>query len=351
MDIDELLILDIKARTNEIYKGCQELVRAYMPEKWYKSELEFSIIEKEEINGRSWSGGNVDYVELNVGVIALYYKYFINVMEHDKINIFQKIIPGLQEREYKELSYEAIVFKDEKINIFDSKVVDERIARMLEIFVSRFIVLHELGHLFNGHCKRCQEITQDRSYFMPMYYNPQKEITNREALDIRTLEMDADAFAATQSVTHIVYLYDNFCEKVNVPNIEPKDIFYWWGFAIRSHFLMCQEKFKDSKYYENMTHMPSNARWTMIYNSVTQVIGFLNKNESEKNVFVDNITKGAVEAEFKFNRIMHTNYRWFDEIINNEQYIEYKEKIDANWEKMKFEMEKFARLPLYTDNI
>ena len=36
---------------------------------------------------------------------------------------------------------------EDAIGIVDGK------AKLLEIFVSRFIILHELGHILNGHCK------------------------------------------------------------------------------------------------------------------------------------------------------------------------------------------------------
>ena len=82
----------------------------------------------------------------------------------------------------------------------------------------------------------------DTSYSMPMYYNDNNKSENEtEVLDIRTLEMDADAFAATQSMIHLSYLYDHSEKEIEIPYMEPQDIFYWWAFAIRSHFLICED--------------------------------------------------------------------------------------------------------------
>lgn len=126
--------------------------------------------------------------------------------------------------------------------IFDNRIIDDIKARMLETFISRFIFLHELGHILNGHCKLLANKMHDTSYFMPMYYNDNNKPENEtEALDIRTLEMDADAFAATQSMIHLSYLYDHSEKEIEVPYMEPQDIFYWWAFAIRSHFLICED--------------------------------------------------------------------------------------------------------------
>lgn len=349
--MDEMLTKDIINRGNLIYEQFLELVKAYMPQKWYESKLEFKIYDDNEINGRSWCEGNKDCIEINSGVIELYYNYFSKAMEYDKVSFLKNIMPDKGEEEIEEIFIEGVTFENGRPHFFDHRIIDDIKAKMLEIFVSRFIFLHELGHILNGHCKLLANKTHDTAYFMPMYYNDNNKPENEtEALDIRTLEMDADAFAATQSMTHLLYLYEHSEEEIRVPYMEPLDIFYWWAFAIRSHFLICEDTFGDSALYNKwITHLPSNARWTMIYSSVTEVIDFYNKSREEKRLFKKKITEGALDAEIKFNNIKLTNYNWGEQIQNNGQYLKYSREVNANWEMLKKELGEYTRLPLYED--
>ena len=124
------------------------------------------------------------------------------------------------------MSYEAIIFKEGEAKIIDSKIVDDAMAKLLVIFVSGFIILHELGHILNGHCKLLAHMQQQKTCFIPMYYNKKKKsVDDKEALNIRTREMDADACATTQSIYHLVFLYDDFEKQVKVSNMGTQDIF------------------------------------------------------------------------------------------------------------------------------
>ena len=158
--------------------------------------------------------------------------------------------------------------------------------------------------------------------------------------------MDADAFAATQSIYHVLFLHENFESQVKI-KMEPYDVFYWWSFAVRSHFLMCEDRFMDNVYYKRMTHLPSNARWTLIYTSTLEVIDSCNILEQEKERFKELITKGAIDAEAKFNCIKYSKYNWVNEIDNNIQYINYRNEVNKNWEKLKIQLQEYARLPLF----
>lgn len=272
----EILEKDLIDRANSIYDYFQNIIKQYLPYKWYASSLEFEIIDSDEINGKSWCEKDKDHIQINRGVIELYYNYFSNVMENDKIKFLSNFNVTNEEYELKNMSYEGVYFKDGKYHIYDSKVIDDSKAQLLEIFVSRFIILHELGHILNGHCKLLAEkFTLIGLKYIPLYYfEKDKSLDDETSLNIRTLEMDADAFAATQSIYHLIYLYKNFEHQVKI-DMEPYDIFYWWSFALRSHFLICEDQFIDLYYYKKMTHLPSTARWTLIYNSALNVIDLI----------------------------------------------------------------------------
>lgn len=346
--MDKLLEIDLINRVNSIYEYLQNLVKEYFPYKWYASSLEFEIKDSKEINGKSWCEKDKDHIEINRGVIELYYDYFAIVMENDKVNFLRCLNITKEDDELKKMSYEGVFYREGQVEVFDSKLVDDGKAKLLEIFVSRFIVLHELGHVLNGHCKllanKCN--VTGLKYIPLFYYENEKLLDEDSALDIRTLEMDADAFAATQSIYHVLFLYKNYESQVKI-RMKPHDVFYWWSFAVRSHFLTCEDQFMDNNYYKKMTHLPSNARWTLIYTSTLEVIDFCDIIEQEKKMFKELITKGAIDAEVKFNCIKYSNYDWVNEIDNNIQYINYRNEVNTNWEKLKIQLQEYARLPLF----
>lgn len=346
--MDELLEKDLIRRANSIYEYYQNLIKENFSHRWYLSDLEFEIKDSKEINGKSWCMDDKDHIEINKGVIELYYNYFVTVMENDKIEFFHLLNITKEDDELKKMSYEGVLFRNGKLEIYDNKLVDDGKAKLLEIFVSRFIILHELGHILNGHCKllASKDNLTGMNYIPFYYYKNEKFLDEKSALDIRTLEMDADAFAATQSIVHVLYLYKNFESQVKI-KMEPKDIFYWWSFAVRSHFLMCEDQFMDNAYYKTMTHLPSSARWSLIYLSALEVIGSCDMIEQEKKEFKELIIKGALNAEVKFNNIKFSMYSWIKEIDSNMQYANYRDEINSNWVKIKTQLKKYSRLPLF----
>ena len=349
--MDKLLKNDIINRGNLIYNYLQEQIKIHKPEKWYESQLEFIINDNKEINGRAWCDNNKDHIEINSGVIDLYYDYFTKIMEQDKIAFLRMLNKEKDDDELKKISYEGIIYKDGIPIIFDSKLVDESKAKLLEIFVSRFIVTHEIGHILNGHCKLLATKSKNEANYIPMYHiTKEAPLIPEEALDIRTMEMDADAFATTQSMLHVLYLYFNFDSQVSIKMIETQDIFYWWAFAIRSHFLVCQDRFVDNKYYKKMTHLPSNARWIMVYSTVLKLLDLYTITNHEKECFKKKITQGAVQAEIKFNRIKFSNYNLINEINDNTEFTNYSNEVNNHWEIIKLQLYEYARLPLFNES-
>lgn len=346
--MDALLEKDLIYRANSLYDNFQDLIKNFFPEKWYDSSLDFAIKDCKEINGKSWCNQDKDHIEINRGVLELFYNYFAKVMEYDKINFLRHLNISEDEDELRKISFEGVFYNGEKVELYDSKLVDDGKTKLLEIFVSRFIILHELGHLLNGHCKwMADNIKLKEMGYIPLfYYGMEKTLDEETALDIRTLEMDADAFAVTNSMHHVLFLYNNFEEQVRV-RIEQPEIYYWWAFAIRSHFLTCEDLFMDNCYYKKMTHLPSNARWTLIYWAAIEIIDYYDITEQEKKMFKNMISMGAIDAERKFNCIKGSNYNWFAEVENNSQYSKYRNEVNKNWENLRNQLQEYTRLPLF----
>ena len=160
-------------------------------------------------------------------MIDLYYDYFAESMSEKTIDFLRKIRPSDSDEELKKISYEGIIYRNGKVETINSKIEDDEKVKLLEIFASRFIVLHEFGHVFNGHCNYLAAELQfeNRDGFYMYFDEHGSAINEKDSLNIRTLEMDADAFAATQSMSHLCFLYENFDKEVNI-KIGKEDLFY-----------------------------------------------------------------------------------------------------------------------------
>ena len=348
--MNERLKSDLYTRAKSMYEVLQELSKQHLPQNWTDSKYEFEIVENKEINGKSWSRDNVDHIEIYSGVIEEYNKYFLKVMDYFRNRMFEKVYPNKDYEERSTWSYEMLYNLQGKVYFIDSKVMENKVADLLEIFVSRFIVLHELGHIFNGHCRFLESITGGKMEFIPMYYMGKGKIREELALDIRTLEYDADAFAVTQSMLHLFFLYNNFIDEVHIEGMKKDDLFYWWGFAIRSHFLLCEDSYIEKDYDKSITHIPSVGRWSDACINATENIEKLNLSDENKRQFNQKIADGAIEAEKIFNQIKYTQYNWEEQLVSNKSYIEFRNEIDKNWNKVKCKLEKYTRLPLWEDD-
>lgn len=350
MNINELY-KDIQYRAYNGYKVYNNNIKTFCPEKWYNSDFQFKIIDNSEINGKSWCEQTTDFVEINSGVIEIYYKYFCNVTEKWKNSFLREIMPDKSEEEINKMSVESIVFRNGKVELTDSKVFNDDIAVILEIFVSRFILFHELGHIFNGHCKYLAKCNKNEFNYMPMYFGENYMLNNKiSALDIRTMEMDADAFATTQGLVHIVYLYNNFSTQVGIKSIQPIKIFFLWTFAIRSHFLLCEDHFADNNYFPEMKHLPSIARWNLVWGSIDSILKSDSSfNNLNKEIILNELINGAIYAEKTFNELKCSLYRWEDEIDGNDMYYKYIREINDNWAKLRKSLENYSRLYLYEE--
>ena len=342
---------DILARAYMAYDRLKDLMKEIYPEKWYDSTLKLEIIDSDEINGKSWCEETTDHVEMNKGVIEVYYRYFRKVSESLENQVLKNIVPDERE-EIDQVSFESVTFKNGEIELIDSKIMVEDVARLLEVFVSRFILMHELGHIFNGHCSYLADNNKSGLNYMPMYFNEEEEQEKHiSALDIRTMEMDADAFAATQGFQHVLHLYNHFATDVMVQGILPLDLFFWWMFALRSHFLLCEDHFMDHQYYREMSHLPSSARWNLVMGSIDSI---LHTNAFDIDVDVekiyDKLVNGAIGAEKIFNEIKFTSYSWREALERDkDDFIEYGSEVQANWKQLRDKLEDYSRLYLYDD--
>ena len=111
---------------------------------------------------------------------------------------------------------------------------------------------------------------------------------------------------------------------------------------------MCEDKFMDTTYCRRMTHLPSAARWTMIFDSAVETLDAVCfESIINKEKVVGFMYQGALDAEDMFNRMKFSNYKLIEEIKSSINYNIYKEEIDKNWNEIRDRIQKYSRFPLF----
>lgn len=342
----EMLKMDISNRAKSIYEEVYAQIETTDSKKSERGILDFKVVRDNEINGQAWRENGIDHIEINDGVIEQYCRYFEETNKYFINCVIAKLLPEKDQEEIEKFSAEGVYYEGEKAVIFDSKNIVEQRTILMQIFVSRFILTHELGHLFNGHCDYLNVVEKGNS-IIKMHYGESESVDNPKVR--RTLEMDADAFATTQSLFHLLFLYGDFDNQVMCQFLKPIELFYWWAFAVRSHFLVCEDTFADTlSYSDKMCHLPSNARWFMVYMIVMDFCetamnpGYIDV-EKAKELFIE----GSKEAECVFNEIKYTNYRGAENILENMSFKHYYSEVNEYWEEIVSTLKLYSRAPLY----
>ncbi|QRF30607.1 hypothetical protein [Bacillus safensis] len=348
----EVFYRDIEKRAQTIYEGYQNIMENISRDDMSLSvtQLKFFMKNDGRLGGKAWCKNNIDNIEINTGVINNFFDYFYGFAEELNHKLINELHFKISKGQGEDVSY-LLLLQDENKEaiILNNETINYNLASLLTVFVSRFILTHELGHLLNGHCQYLNN-NNDLSY-IPMYYN-NRRTNNISPLDIKTMEMDADFFAGTDSFRNLLILYNHFEEKVDPALlIKPIDLFFWWSFAIRSNFLISQHILNDENYSPDRTHLPSVARFALILTSIVESIdgGIYKINyrrgDSEEKL-VKKLLDGALYAEEYYNSKFHTEYA-VAETMENEKYLNTVSELENNWDDLRNKLINFSRLPLF----
>lgn len=356
MNNSEVIYQDISNRAKVIYEQYQLIIKKNKTEEYEgkKTRLNFSIFEYPKLKGESWYENCVDNIRLSSGTIDNLYYYFHEFAKENTQNTLK--IMNISNSD-DEIFFEGILHNEnDEIRIIDSRNIEKDLATVLDIFASRFILTHEFGHLFNGHCSYINSKGKDKVQFMPTFnYNSSEGLEYISALDYRMLEYDADAFATTDNFKNLILLYSKFEEKVdNKLNIKPIDLFYWWGFAIRSNFLLMQQILKDDDCNSDMKYFPSVLRWAsilFIIEHITnpKIIKIKLRDGDTEDKILQKVLAGSNYAEQYYNKKNSMNRNWIAEIEGNSSYFEFLNEVNNNWSDMVKNLKPFSRLPLYNE--
>ncbi|WP_315110216.1 hypothetical protein [Clostridium intestinale] len=160
------------------------------------NKFEFSYKESPSVNAFSSCKNYMDKIQITRGVVERSYQLFNSFIvcfpdfkkfdeNNSKIGVMFKFQMG---EEYGHASYDLIV----QIPL---KKEQKEIAEILTTIAVKFTILHEIGHLYNGHIAYLNEMKERK---IPV-----------SDLEHLTMEMDADAFAITRIVEEIISQFIN----------------------------------------------------------------------------------------------------------------------------------------------
>ena len=315
----------------------------------------FNYNDKKEFNACSFiNKSGQDCIEFNVGLVCDIFAYMKTVLSDELM--FTEI--GDFRNNSNRIFKGTYMHNTNQIWIKGTEMDSDRqeFSEYLSMFALRFIAAHEIGHLINGHCALLK-----KAYAIPKTEMIVKEklplCKKSYVLDRRTMEMDADAFAATCSIDNIIELYkkreDSEWEKIYGKLPRGQQIFRMWAFAVHSLFLI-MEKECHSSYSVEGTYLPNEARSKMVVDAAFNAMesrrnfGEFVCTSQEYSIILQAIVNGIVEAEAFFNRKYGTNFNFLLNTYQNSVYKRYSDEVLEHWEKsLRKRLEKDARIPLY----
>lgn len=335
----------IKSIVEGIYGGIFDL-----------QKFEFNFHIDDSVNGSADydKNGNYDFLEINTGTI-------IHVVAWVKTAFAQKNILcnfGNANEEKNVVYTGKYTFENNKHELIFSaqdKIVDscrEKLSSFVALMAIRFIVTHEIGHIVNGHTRLMRDMYMNSKIDMCM----EKSNNNVQyCLDRRTLEMDADAAAATHSIDNIVMLYErykNMLEDMWIFNIE--DLLELWGFSVACVFLIFELQVNTS-YDLKSYYLPNDARYLLAIDAARQTLLSYNRNgvmsyTVDVKLYDSAVTKGLIEAE-KLFRLSGEDLMLSKSLMKNrEQFVHFSSELNDNWDKnMRLRLEQYSRTVLFSE--
>lgn len=224
------------------------------------------------------------------------------------------------------------------------------LADYASMFALRFIFTHELGHILNGHTQ----------YLKKAYMNPRIDMRLKEeegdstyCLDRRTLEMDADAFAATTSIDNVIRLYyENKNDYIFSLLSKPEDVFVLWGFSVSCVFYKFESDMRTG-YSKDGWYLPNEGRFIMVLSSALETIEAYAKHNVIRGLSEDRekierfIAYGMSQARIFFKNVYNNDFCWVEKWYND-KYIYFSDEVLENWNnKLYYELTPYSRAMLY----
>lgn len=199
-----------------------------------------------------------DIITVNEGTIIKIYGFFYRL-----VNRVSPFPPLAGELKPHVLIENRITFDNSQfpqISISEELVLSDdprrnNLAEFLSMFAIKWIIAHEIGHVYNGHTKYYLETRNKIKQLDPI---KDSEELKQCYLDLQTMEMDADTFASNRIMEEALALHDT-CKSLDLQN--PLDFLKLPVFAIHGVFYIFRDyRTKDSF---NREHPPTFIRESM----------------------------------------------------------------------------------------
>ncbi len=212
-------------------------------------KLEFEFVSRYSKNAIAYIENDIDYIGINEGCLIDVYHIFNELLIKGALNKyidFNDLINITANLDNGDDTENTFFFKFP--NDYTAKVFSELIC----MISMKFIILHEVGHHLNGHL-----------LFLDNKYNF-KELNYKilEPTLIKTLEMDADAFAVTNLIHVMKHIFNNEAEikKLNLSNELKLGLII---FSLNSLFLALKHENDDN--IISKEYMSNDARKMLVF--------------------------------------------------------------------------------------
>jgi hypothetical protein len=211
-----------------------------------------------------------------------------------------------------------------------------------------FLILHECGHIVKGHLAY---ISKELNTHDLNELNNNYLVSIIGALNLQTLEMDADSFAL-----NACFKYANavILEKFIIWEIEKEYIYNDWssylkhlGFVVYSFFrLFANDKTSlDTVHLDS--HPPPIVRATMIGANLYTILIKCGGIDTARKFGIE-FKNGCKEAEIAFCSVTYSTSKIeeFSSVANSEEYNKYRMEVLENWNNVRPKLEPHCFVPL-----
>lgn len=343
-----------KRLTESFYNGTKSKIDMYS-----EFRLSFGYIDSMKINACAFHVDKVDFVMINMGCILYIFDYYHKLLGKPKM--FTNI--GTPNKEEFTITFPPSVDKNRIKFHNGAKDIDRRdYANFMGYISLRFLIYHELGHHYNGHMLYRNKLYKENNINqIAMLRMANKANDDVNPLEYQAIEMDADAFASTQSIIDLIDMYERKTFNSFAPNIYKyidnyEKMLNVWSYSIYSFFLLLEdektniENLCKYKYLPKIIRQIKNANilYKVLKYQYPNILANLGLDESGiENLFIDN----AIKAEADFAKVKQVKDRSDDVmLIKDKRLQKHIEVVDNEWEILRPKLEQYSRGILYTKN-
>ncbi|WP_333597278.1 hypothetical protein [Chryseobacterium flavum] len=260
--------------------------------KYTNLDIYFDIIDEPRVNAVASKLNDSYFIAIFSGTIQVFDYLIRKICAHP--NILTEF--GNSSKECKTTKVYNAVIKN-SIHIIEEnppvKPVTKERNRLSQLIFTQAvlnIIFHELGHIVNGHLNFLQ--LSKINYIEEVQIESTK-LSSLESLDRQTLEIDADAFSAIETLRELFTIFNS----QEYQDILPchKSIFKLWSFTRQICWRVMENNYIDKKLLE-ITHPPTGIRFQ--YTKIA-CLDLIKKRGGQKlvDIFEISYESGVYEAD------------------------------------------------------